>query len=115
MGCRQQRIDEVQARLDRDDHARFEHAGQPQMGMSFRSLTLLPLGVGEHAADVVDLQAQQVPDAMRKEHARKPKLDGRLSTDREQPCAMQDVAQNAVRSQMDGAIVAARDDLIAQQ
>ena len=66
-------------------------------------------------ADVVDLQAQQVPEAMRKEHARKPKLDGRLSTDREQPCAMQDVAQNAVRSQMDGAIVAARDDFIAQQ
>src|SRR5437763_3412416 len=61
---REQRLDEVEARLDREDHARIDDARQAQVGMSLRFGDDAAGAILVEAGHVVNLQAEEVADAV---------------------------------------------------
>ena len=67
----EQQVDEVEARLDRDDEPRLEPARQAQVtdGPPAAESRCGPDASRRETRDVVHLQAEQVPDAVREEHA----------------------------------------------
>src|SRR5436189_524672 len=64
---REQRVDEIEARLDREDVSRLDDAREPQVRMPFRLRNRLAAAVGHEAADVMHLQAEVVTDAVGEE------------------------------------------------
>ena len=64
----QQRIDEVQAGLHRQHVVLLQNAGQAQRRMSFRPWNRVS-GIIDQPRHVVRLQAEEMPQAVRIEHA----------------------------------------------
>src|SRR6266700_7883144 len=94
---RQQRIDEVDSRLDRDDLSRFENSGAAQVRVALRPPSLVAFDVAHHTADVVDLQSQEVTDAVRKEHARNAWFQRFLAGCTDDAYFMDDIPQASMR------------------
>src|ERR1700678_1150954 len=107
----QQGIDEVDAGLHRHHHAGLEHAGEPQIGMSFGTVALMSLLIAHDAAHVMYLQTEQMAYAMGKEDPGDAGFQGCLARKLGQPDVVHDVAQNAMRGQMYLPIIAAGGDL----
>ena len=64
--------------------------------MTLGTLPFQASGRGRDAADVMDLQAEQVPDTMWKEHPRDPAGQGVLARYVRQTCLEHHVAQHAM-------------------
>ena len=109
----QQRIDEIDAGLDRHHDARLEHPREPQVRMAFGPRALCAFRVAHHAADVVHLEPQQMADAVRKEHPRNPGLERRLALQRGQSDLLEHVPHEAMRGEVHLPVVAPRHDLVA--
>jgi len=92
----QQGIDQVNSRFHRHHHPRLEHARQPQVGMTLGPLPLVALIVAHDAADIVDLQPQQMTDAMREKHAGNAQFERSLPRQARQADLLHEVAQTAV-------------------
>ncbi len=104
-GLLQQQVDEVDPGLDRHHEARLETSRQAQVRVARRARYLRPGRVARKARDVVDLQAEQVPDAVRKEHARESRRHGVVGIALDDPRIEQQPGDQPVREQVDLAIV----------
>src|SRR5581483_6776412 len=71
----EQRFDEVETRLDREDIARLDAARQPQIRMSLGFLDRPAALVGHEAADIVNLQAEVMTETVREEERADALLD----------------------------------------
>ena len=66
--------DEVEPRLDREDHPLLDRPRRPEGGVLGGRRGGRPLAIGEAARHVVHLDAEEVPEAVREERARQPLL-----------------------------------------
>src|SRR5438445_4207491 len=71
----EQHIDEIDSRLDRHSHARFDGASKTQIRMAGRLWNRAAVFVFLETGDIVHLQADQMAQAMRIEHARHARFD----------------------------------------
>src|SRR3546814_15707003 len=65
----QQRIDEINARLDGEGHPGPHHAGEAQVRVAVGLVDHATRRTGGEAGDIVYLQAQQMAQAMREERS----------------------------------------------
>src|ERR1700736_1248070 len=105
MRRRQQRIDEVDSRLDRDDHSGFENSGEAQIRVALRPPALVTFDVAHHTADVVDLQSQEVTDAVRKEHAGEASFQRVFAGYADDAYSMHHIPEDSMRGQVYLAVV----------
>src|SRR5205814_2190311 len=71
----EERRDEVEAGLDGEDLTLFDDAREPKVRMPFRFRNGRAARVGHESGDVVDLQSDEVTDAVREEGAADAALD----------------------------------------
>jgi hypothetical protein len=76
--------------------------------MAFRARNLAALRRTHQPADVVNLQPEQVPDAVRQEHARHARLDGFVGVALDDVGVVQQLGNEPVRGQMDVAPIHSR-------